>query len=223
MRYPGLRGSLGTEKSLSFIKRHMHHVLVLVAFATVVVSQSWSAELGSQPPSEWQKLPAMSEGCREAEGIYEDPNAWIYDRQNPATGEKFSGTRHAAWVAFALPASAVRPEDTKAGTRTFALSFDQAQSFSIKYMLGGAVVATRSFQKGTWSCTPAGIEVTTIDFEGAVLDKLPNSGRSIERAIVRVMDGSLYVQTIRETKARVLGVIPQSFTNVSWQKFHLAK
>jgi hypothetical protein len=201
----------------------MHHVLVLVALTTVAVSRSWSAELAEQPPPEWQKLPTMSETCREAEGTYEDPNAWIWERENLATGEKFNGKRHAAWVAFALPATAVRPEDTKAGSRTFALFIDQTQSLSITYKLAGTVVATRSFLKDAWSCTPAGIVVTTIDREGAVLDKLPNKGRAIERAIVRVKEGSLYVHTIRETKALVLGVLPQSFTHVSWQKFHLAK
>jgi hypothetical protein len=201
----------------------MHRVLLFVALTTVAVSISWSAELTERQPPEWPKLPTMSETCREAEGTYEDPNTWIWERQNPATGEKFNGKRHAAWVAFALPAAAVRPEDTKAGSRTFALSIDQPQALSITYKLAGTVVATRSFQKDAWSCTPAGIVVTTIDREGAVLDKLPNEGRAIERAIVRVKDGSLYVHTVRETKTRVLGVIPQSFTHVSWQQFHLAK
>lgn len=220
----GLFASLPPAPEL-VVSRHVRHILARTDLAialALAVPRVWSAE-SDQQPSDWPRLPAMSASCEEAQGTYEDPNTWTWERQSPATGEKSNGKRHAAWTVFALPVAAVEPDDTKAGSRTFVLSIDQAQFLSITYKLDGAVVAARSFKKTAWSCTPEGIVVTTIDREGVVLDKVPNVGRAVERAIVRVKDGSLYVQTVRLTKTRVLGVLPQSFRSVSWQTFHPAR
>ena len=201
----------------------MRHFLVLATFAAVAVSRAWSAEADQRPPNDWPALPDMSPTCREAEGTFVDPNIWTWESQVPKTGEKIKGKRHAAWAAFAISPAAARTEDANVGTRTFSLSIDNSQTLIITYYLAGSAVASRSFAKNSWSCTPAGMDITTIDRKGAVLDKLPNEGYVSERAIVRVKDAELFVQTVRQTKAKTMGVIHQSFNNVTWQRFRSVK
>jgi hypothetical protein len=173
-------------------------------------------------PSTWPKFSGMSDTCVEIQGTFVDTNRWHWEHEEyPGSplGNKFGGTREAAWIAFGLPAQEVRPDDPKIKSRTFTISIDTEQSVIVRYSIDEKVVASRFFTKDQWSCGKDGLTITTLDRSGVVLDKLPNQGRTIRRSTIYRLDGYLYIKTTDETKARVLSIVPQAFLNIAWFRF----
>lgn len=193
--------------------------LFLSPFATAGV---FTTEHVQPYPSDWPQLTGMSDTCVEVEGAFVDPNTWRWDREeNPGSkyGAKYGGTRQAAWVAFGLSPSDVRPEDKNFRSRVFTISMAPNESLTIGYLIDGKVAASKSFTKDKLSCNKDGLTITVQDYSGAVLDKLPNEGRAIQRSTLYKLNGDLFVKTTNETKARIFQVVPQSFLNVHWFRF----
>ncbi len=164
----------------------------------------------------------MSGDCAEVQGSYIDPNErrWEYE-QFPASqlGEK-SGSRYdGIWVALGLPVQQVQPDVRHALPRTFALALDADQGMSVKYLIGGQVVASRSFANDEWSCGPDGLTLIVHYRQGPGMDKIPYHGESVRRATLYRVNEHLYLKSESRSKSWLLYVVPQSYHKVEWLRF----
>jgi hypothetical protein len=197
-------------------------LLIALLFPPLAGAGVFSTEDVKPYPPGWPVLAGMSGTCAEVQGSFVDPNArrWEYEEfPTRELGTKQGGSYDAAWLALGLPGQEVLPDKKAALPRVFTIALGADQSVSIKYLLDGEVVSSRTFAKGQWSCGSDGLTLTLLERTGQVLDKLPADGHAVRRATLYKLDGRLYVKTSDHTKAWVIQVIPQSFHSVNWFRF----
>ena len=191
--------------------------LFLVAFPYVSSAGVLSTEHVQSYPADWPSLIGMSETCAEVQGTYLDPNEMRRD-QEEANGSKHGGRLWAAWAVFGFP-----PDQVAAGhkikSRTFSIAQLPDQSLVVDYLIDSKVVASKSFPKDKLSCGPNGLTITVGEKTGEVLDKFPNTGRSVHRSTVYWVNGELVVMSVYDTKARIFAVLPQNHLSTFWFRF----
>jgi hypothetical protein len=151
--------------------------------------------------------------------VYKDPNTWTWEREIPGRGEKFGGRLVAAWVTFGFSPDQVRAGEHSEGAGRFSIRFEGDRRLIVEYKVRGMPPVDRTFVGTQWQCTPEGLLITVLDRTGQVLDKLPNHGHAIRRVVLRRTGEHLYVRVTHSTKAVVLGVVPESFETIEWQRF----
>ena len=169
-------------------------------------------------PKSWPELAGMSNTCAEIGGTYLDPDAMQWQHENRASGEKFGGTRIAAWPIFRIPAELARAGDGSL-SRSFELRLEPGHILAIDYRVNGEIVASPRFEGSDWNCGQDGLRITTLNREGTVLDKIQNHGRTTMSSVLYRVGNYLYVRTDAVTETMVLHVIPQSFRHVAWVRF----
>lgn len=197
-------------------------LLIALLLSPAAHAGIFSTENVKPYPSGWPALAGMLGTCAEVQGSYIDPNRqhWDYEEQpSRELGGKYGGSFEAAWRALGLPAQEVQWNKRLAMPRVFTIAMNADQTVSVKYLIDGAVVSSRSFTKSEWSCGRDGLTLTILDRTGQVLDKISNEGRTIRQATLYRMSRHIYVKSTDSTKAMVMMVFPQSFYDVSWSRF----
>lgn len=173
-------------------------------------------------PGDWPALDETPADCAAVQGDFVDPNRWRWAFEEfPGwpQGWKRDGTREATWAVFGFAVKAVRPEDTQVGARTISLAFDVDLALTVRYAMGGVVVAVQKFPKEKLACTPQGLLVTTHEHTGVVFDKLPNKRRLAHQVMLRSADGYLVARWTARAQVRTLGIWPESSLTVRWFRF----
>jgi hypothetical protein len=181
----------------------------------------WSADVQPYPP-DWPELKAMSADCREVSGTYVDPDAmhWQSVEQHGGVTSSRGGTLEAAWPLFGfLDAARLRLNDATVKSRTFSITFSDDGDLVIDYDVEGSLVATRRFDRGTWTCGANGLQVTTLERKGAISDVAPNDGRSTRTLALHRGEGGLIVKEMNESTIYFLHMIPRHDQAVRWYRF----
>lgn len=207
--------------------KHCLHLMKLLLLIIVLISPYaeagvFSTEKIQAYPADWPVLVKMSDNCHEVEGLFVDTDRWRWEREEmpgSSLGAKYGGTREAAWVAFGFLPSEIRAGDSMVRLRSIKLMFDAEDNLVVSYLIDEKVAASKLFTKGDISCNSEGLQITTSDRTGTVLDKFPNEGRLVANSTFYRSGEFLYVKQVIDTKARIYGVVPQSFHNVTWFRF----
>lgn len=164
----------------------------------------------------------MSADCREVSGTYVDPNAmhWQSVEQHGGVTSSRGGTLEAAWPLFGfLDAARLRLNDTTVTSRAFSISFSADGDLVIDYYVEGSLVATRRFDRSTWTCGANGLQVTTLERKGAISDLVPNEGWSTRMLGLHRGEGELIVKEMNESRIYFLHMIPRHDDTVRWYRF----
>jgi hypothetical protein len=203
----------------------MKYLEILIALLPSIANAGvFSTERVQPYPAEWPVLSGMSETCLEVQGTYIDSNRWRWEREEfPGSplGSKYGGSLEAAWMALGFEEKDVRSQDRMVKFRAFNVAFDPDQSVTVTYLLDEKVVAVRNFARDKVSCTREGLTIAVLERSFDVpFFGFPNKGKSWTRSTLYKNQNHLYVKTIQDTKATVAHVVPQSFLNVYWFRFH---
>lgn len=164
----------------------------------------------------------MSADCREVSGTYVDPNAmhWQSVEQHGGVTSSRGGSLEAAWPLFGfLDATRLRLNDTTVKSRTFSITFSGDGDLVIDYDVDGSPVATRRFDRSTWTCGANGLQVTTLERKGVISDVVPNDGESKRTLGLYREKCALIVKETNEARIYFLHMIPRHDRAVRWYRF----
>ena len=160
-------------------------------------------------PHSWSALPALSNGCSEIFGQYQEANP------------KESGNEVPSRWAFYLKMSndLMRSGDKTVESREIRITQEIGASIKISYLIDGKKIADQLIPSGEYICKSNGLQLTYRNEYGMVYRDLPNFGKTHTAATLWRDNEYLYVKVTNKTFAIVLYTIPSWGTSESWYRF----
>lgn len=187
----------------------MRHLAIACA---VLLLSACSTTTVQDYPAAWPPLAGMSADCREAAGTYIDLNARPWE---PVDAAGKQPNLYAAWATLGFIGQGNAP----GRKRSFAVTFVDADTLFISYLMDNQPVATHRLERDKWRCDADGLHVITIERTGALVDKVPNHGELQRTATLYRVGNMLYVRRATDARIMMLHVLPDQRFRSQWERF----